>query len=106
MGLIWKFGTGEDHELTRSAQEIAERSHIEVLRRLVGLSPDMSNAEARGYIRTRAAVVVHREVNLWMHRQHHLPPADRSKLIELATELLVDHFLSIGINHVDQRYAA
>jgi hypothetical protein len=106
MGLIWKFGTGDDHDLTLFAREIAERSRIEVLRRLVGLSPDMSNAEARGYIRTRAAVVVHREVNLWMHHQHNLPLADRSKLIELATELLVDHFLSIGFNHADQRYAA
>ncbi|MCH5376694.1 MAG: hypothetical protein JJ992_22240 [Planctomycetes bacterium] len=107
MGFInWKFKTRGEDRLTPLAQRIADRSRIEVSRRLVGLSPDMSQAEARGYIRTRAAVVVHREVNLVMQRERSLRPSERPKLIELSTELLVDGFLTVGAETAQRRFAA
>jgi hypothetical protein len=107
MGFIhWKFNADAEQDLMVPAQQIAERSCIEVLRRLSGLSPDMSTAEARGYIRTRAAVVVHREVNLLMQHERGVQPSERPKLIELATELLVDHFLTVEVASAAQRHAA
>jgi hypothetical protein len=89
----WKFGAAAEEQLTPLAQQVAQRSQLEVSRRLIGLSSEMSRAEARGYIRTRAAVVVHREVNLLL-QQHRLRAAERVRVIELATDLLVDDCLN------------
>ncbi len=107
MGFInWKFTPRSDQRLTPLAERVAERSRIEVARRLIGLSPDMSHAEARGYIRTRAAVVVHRQVNLLMQHDRSLKPSERPKLIELATELLVERYLASSVESAPRRYAA
>jgi hypothetical protein len=102
----WEFESSVNQDPMILARQIAERSCIEVLRRLSGLSSDMSIAEARGYIRTRSAVVVHREVNRMMHSERSLRPSERSKLIELATELLVDHFLTVDVSSDKERNAA
>lgn len=107
MGFInWRFGAQANQQLAPLAERIAERSRSDVSRRLVGLSPEMSGAEARGYIRTRAAVVVHREVNLVLQRERRLRPADRAKLIEMATELLVETQMSAVPERSDHRFAA
>jgi hypothetical protein len=107
MGCIhWEFESNADQDPIVLARQVAERSCIEVLRRLSGLSSDMSNAEARGYIRTRSAVVVHREVNRLMHCERTLRTTECSRLIELATELLVDHFLTVDVVSDKERTAA
>jgi hypothetical protein len=100
------FESDTHQDLMDLARQIAERVCLDVLHRLNGLSSGMSNAEARGYIRTRSAVVVHREVNQRMHLGTGVRPAERSKLIELATEMLVDHFLAVGMNTAEERNAA
>ncbi|TVS17187.1 MAG: hypothetical protein EA424_13110 [Planctomycetaceae bacterium] len=95
-----------DQDLLIMAGQIAERCCAEVMRRLSGLWPDMSAAEARSYIRTRSAVVVQRETQRWVidHRDMRLP--ESVKLIETATELLVEHFLSVHASSADERHAA
>jgi hypothetical protein len=107
MGCLQQSYESDTHQdLMVLARQIAERSCLDVLHRLNGLSSDMSNAEARGYIRTRSAVVVHREVNRWMHFGTGIRPTERSNLIELATEMLVDHFLAVGVDSAEERNAA
>lgn len=75
--------------LAKLAKRIAERCRDEVVHRILGMEPDMSPCEARGYIRARAAVVVHREVDLTLAREKRLRRADRNRLISLTTEALV-----------------
>jgi hypothetical protein len=53
------------------------------------MEPDMSPREARGYIRARAAVIVHREVDWTLARERHVRPSDRAKLISLVTDEIV-----------------
>jgi hypothetical protein len=90
MGLFnWSFRSGGDERLMRVAQRIAEQSLGEVSRRVNGLTADMSAAEARGYIRARAAGVVHRQVATAIRSDDRLRPADRARLINMATETLV-----------------
>ena len=95
-----------DPDLLIMAGQIAERCCARVLRRLSGLKSDMSVVEARSYIRTRSAAVVQSETQCWLidHRGQHL--ADSVRLIETATELLVEHFLTVHRNSTDERHAA
>ena len=72
------------------AHRIAERSLDEVARRIVGLGLEMSAAETRGYIRARAAVVIHREVNLLLALDHSVRFQDRTWLTHVATEEVVE----------------
>ena len=80
--------------LTIMARRIAERSLDEVARRIVGLSPEMSAAETRGYIRARAAVVICREVNLLLALGRHVNFDDRTRLTHLATEEVVNRLVA------------
>jgi hypothetical protein len=90
--LPWTFGSRGEDRLDQLAQRVAERSRVEVSRRICGVTPEMSPAEIRGYIRARSAVVVHREVNLALQRERHLSTSERTRLIEMATEMLVRTF--------------
>jgi hypothetical protein len=76
--------------LTGMARRIAERSLDEVACRILALSPEMSLAETRGYIRARAAVVICREVNLLLALDHSVRFEDRTWLTHVATEEVVD----------------
>ncbi len=86
-----------EDKLAKLTRRIVERTRGEVTRRLLGLRADMSNAEARGYIRARAAVVVQREVNLALSRERRLKPSDRQRLIGMVTDALVDSIFSQGV---------
>ena len=82
--------TRSEERLAKLAKRIAERSYAEVIKRIDGMVPDMSPSEARGYIRARAALVVHREVNRALHRERRLKASERAKLITLVTEAIVE----------------
>ena len=84
----WAFGAKRNEYLSAVAQRIAERTIDQVERRLSGLTPEMSAAEARGYIRVRAAAVVHRAVNRVVSQDRRLGTADRERLAQMTTELL------------------
>jgi hypothetical protein len=90
MGLFnWSFRSGDDEQLRGAAVRIVRRSLNEVLQRVTGLTPDMLPAEARGYIRTRAAKVVNREIAAAFAADRHLRPVDRTRLVALVTDALV-----------------
>ncbi len=86
-----------EERLARIANRIVERTRSEVTRRILGLRADMSNSEARGYIRARAAVVVQREVNLVLGRERRLRPSDRRRLIGMVTDALVNGIFGEGV---------
>lgn len=102
----WEAASPADPDRLIMAGQIAERCCVQLVRRLNGLGADMSAAEARSYIRTRSAVVIRSETQRWLidNRDKHLP--ESVLLIELATELLVDHFMSVHASSVDERHAA
>jgi hypothetical protein len=94
MGLFnWNHRSGKDEEFTSLARQIAVRTLDEVADRITGLSPEMSTAEARGYIRARAAKVVNREV-LLVFRGRRLNAADQSQLVAMATDAIITAILS------------
>ena len=90
MGLFnWSFRSGDEEQLQGLAVRIVQRSLSEVLQRVTGLTSQMSPAEARGYIRTRAAKVVNREIAAAYAADQRLRPADRATLLSLVTDSLV-----------------
>jgi len=90
MGLFnWRFRSGDNEQLRGLAVRIAQRSLNEVLQRVTGLKYEMSPAEARGYIRTRAAKVVNREIAAAYAADQRLRSADRARLVSLVTDALV-----------------
>ena len=82
------------NRLDRAAQRLANICQREVAQRLRGLREDMSVSEMRGYIRARAAVVVHREVNQAIRQDRRLRTTDRSKLLSLVNDLLENQVVS------------
>ena len=90
MGLFnWNFRSGDEEQLQGLAVRIVQRSLSEVLQRVTALTSQMSPAEARGYIRTRAAKVVNREIAAAYAADQRLRPADRATLLSLVTDSLV-----------------
>ena len=90
MGLFnWNFRSGDDEQLRGLAVRIVQGCLNEVLQRITGLTPDMLPAEARGYIRTRAAKIVNREIAALCAADRNLRSADRARLAALVTDLLV-----------------
>ncbi|NLF72960.1 MAG: hypothetical protein GX575_28320 [Candidatus Anammoximicrobium sp.] len=90
MGLFnWNFRSGDDEQLRGLAVRIVQRSLDEVLQRVTGLTPQMLPAEARGYIRTRAAKVVTREIAAAYAADPRLRSADRTRLLSLVTDSLI-----------------
>jgi hypothetical protein len=87
------FRLDNNSRLRRLAERIAQHSLGDVLRRTSGLTEDMSSAEARGYIRARAARVVNREVMLTCRSNRRLRKLDVSQLASLTTEILIDMVL-------------
>jgi len=90
MGLFnWNFRSADEQQLHGLATRIAQRSLSEVLQRVTALTPQMPPAEARGYIRTRAAKVVTREIAAACTADPRLRQADRARLLSLVTDSLV-----------------
>jgi hypothetical protein len=89
----WNHRSDKDDKFRLLARQIAERTVDEVAQRITGLSPEMSTAEARGYIRARAAKVVNREVMLVFKGQR-LTALDQSRVIAMVTDAIVTAILS------------
>jgi len=81
---------GAEDRLKKLAERIAEQILDDVVRRTTALTPDMSLAEARGYIRARAARVVNRTIMDVCQHNRRLRRIDASRLAALTTNLLVD----------------
>ena len=90
MGLFnWGSRSGGEEHLQELAARIVQRSLNEVLQRVTALTSEMSPAEARGYIRARAAKVINREIAAAYAADARLRPADRMQLVSLVTDALV-----------------
>lgn len=90
MGLFdWTFHSPGEEQLREVAEWIVQHSLPEVLQRVTGLTPEMLPAEARGYIRTRAAKVVNREIAAALAADRQLQSVDRTRLAALVTDTLV-----------------
>lgn len=78
---------GLDH--SRQAQQlavvIAHRGLATVWQRVSGQVANMQPSEARGYIRARAAQVIHAEANRVVDFDRAIPSKYRAELIQLAT---------------------
>jgi hypothetical protein len=97
MGLFnWNFRSGDDEQLRGLAVRIVQGCLNEILQRITGLTPDMLPAEARGYIRTRAAKVVNREIAAFYAADRTLRSGDRARLAALVTDLLVTAVVERG----------
>jgi hypothetical protein len=90
MGLFnWNSRPGDDELLRALATRVVQGCLNEVLQRSSGLTSDMLPAEARGYIRTRAAKVVNREIAVLCSANHDLHSIDRTRLAALVTDKLL-----------------
>ncbi len=90
MGLFnWSFRSGDEEQLQGLALRVVQRSLDEVLQRVTALTPQMSPAETRGYIRARAAKVINREIVAAYAADQRLRPGDRTRLVSLVTDALV-----------------
>lgn len=83
-------GEAKMHELVR---DVAERCRHEVWERVWRRVPAMDTAEARGYVRARAAIVVSREVDWTAERTKWINSARQQRLFDAAlarvTQLIV-----------------
>ncbi len=90
MGLFnWNSRSGDEELLRALAGRIVQGCLNEVVQRISALTPDMLPAEARGYIRTRAAKIVNREISVLCAADRNLGPIDRARLAALVTEKLI-----------------
>jgi len=80
-------------QLQRLAVQVAERSLDGVRHRLNPSANSMTPAEARGYVRAKAAAVVTREVDLVLSVEGRIPAWGRGELLRQATNHVV---LQIG----------
>ena len=75
-------------ELSTLADEIADRCFEACWQRVSGQILALAPAEARGYIRARGAMVLHRKIDLAAD-QHGILSAHRGQLYALATEAII-----------------
>ncbi len=91
---IFDFLRGID-PLAEAVNRLARRSESNISqrveRRLASMSPD----EGRGYIRARAATVIHRQVDLLLAEQRQIAAKDRRELIDRATEAVIVRVVEI-----------
>lgn len=80
--------TGEA-KLEEVAQRAAARTRHAVWERVRWQIGSMGPAEARGYVRARSALVVHREVDRLLRHDGLVRRSARSRLIELTTEAVL-----------------
>jgi hypothetical protein len=88
---IWSFLTRrrQARVVTQLAQEVAARSYSAVMDRVRRRATTMRVAEARGYVRSRALDIVHRELAAIHNGRITLDPATQTEIISQATETVV-----------------
>src|ERR1051325_6503225 len=87
----------------RLANEIAQRSRAEVWQRVEHRARTMRLAEARGYMRARAAEIIHREVDHALACQHGHASLNREQILNQSTDLVVT-LLFRDLLHVPPRF--
>ena len=80
-------------ELVEAAQAIAVRHRIAVWERVEDTVPQMSPSEARGYIRARAATIVHSEADKVIAGHDLLTDAQLPLLVAAATDAVIADIL-------------
>jgi hypothetical protein len=78
----------------RAAEGVADRSYPTVLDRVRRRAATMRIAEARGYVRSRALEIVHRELAAIHNGRIPLEPAVQTEIISLATDAVVVRVLA------------
>jgi hypothetical protein len=76
--------------LTEMSERVAGRSRLAVWQRVVDRLPTLGPTEARGYIRARAAAVVHAETDRLVEQEGDRVGRMRARIIEAAQQSLVD----------------
>ena len=93
---IWSFLTQSRHArfVARLASEIAQRSYSPVSDRVRRRATTMRIAEARGYVRSRALEIIHRELASLRQEHKIADAAVREEIAAQASELLVVRILA------------
>ena len=86
-GLV-RYVNGEA-KLADLAEQTAARTRHAVWDRVRWQVGSMGQAEARGYVRARSALVLNREIDRMIRREGAVRVAARARLIELTTEVLL-----------------
>jgi len=77
-----------------AADMLAQTAIDPVCCRLGATMSTMGAAEARGYVRARAALIIHRSVDAHLARDPQLPRATRAQLVKLTSDRVVRLVLS------------
>ena len=92
------------------ARQVAQRSYALVRELVEGHTWTMSRAEARGYVRAKAAPVIRAEIAALIERSGRLGEQGRSSVYNLASDRVIQSVLAdIGrqrVRHYDARRAA
>jgi hypothetical protein len=75
--------------VTETAADVAQRSYRPVMDRVRRRASTMRTAEARGYVRSRALDIVHRELAAIYRGKIPLDPATQTEIISRATDTVV-----------------
>ncbi|MBI3839512.1 MAG: hypothetical protein HY288_16455 [Planctomycetia bacterium] len=88
---IWSFFTRRRTArfVAQAAQELVQRSYATVLDRVRRRATTMRISEARGYVRSRALDIVHRELAAAFADCGKLDPAVQTAIVSQATDALV-----------------
>ncbi len=89
------------------AENLAQQGLQAVVQRSLGRAAGMRLSEARGYIRARAAQVIHECVDRELKKRSEAHVRYRSEIIELATEAVVSLTIRELVSHpAEQRRTA
>ncbi len=93
---IWNFFSRRrnDRIAAKAAAEVAGRSYAAVLDRVKRRAKTMRVSEARGYVRSRALDIVHRELAAVHHGRITLDPTLQTAIISKATDAVVAQVLA------------
>jgi len=84
------FGLGNNEQkLQEAAQQVAKQARHRVWQRVNRRIACMRVAEARGYVRARASILIEREVDNIMHRSRAFKPSERQQVCRLALNMVV-----------------
>ena len=81
---------GRRATIVDDASDVARRSRWVVLGRVGDGARERGRAELQGYVRARAAVVIHREVGILLASRRNVSNLARQTLIDVATREVVD----------------
>jgi hypothetical protein len=76
--------------LTEMTERVAGRSRLAVWQRTVERTATLGPTESRGYIRARAAAVIHRETDRLIEQEGPRVARQRAAIIAAATQSLVE----------------